>query len=377
MLLGFGAKNFFCFKEWFEVSLEFNGKVPFDVTKGETVAKTSCFIGANAAGKTNALKILSFLSYFYSDSFSSLKPGAPIPFHRYFSNPEPAEFFVDFRIDGIEYTLELVADEAHVITEKLYRKLQRKVVVLQREGDSIVKDTFTKGLDFPLRDNCSFLSTAYHHEVEKLEPIHEFFQLVKSNVVFSGLGDFQAPETVAEAYNSERDALEFAQYWLQRFDTGIVDLEISLHTDPKGDHFYFPRFVHQTADGTHIVPWHFESNGTKQLFKILYFFHRTLQQGGVLCLDEFDMNLHPEILPWLVELFTSPDSNPHGAQFIFSTHNMSILDVMGKFRTFIVNKEDNEAYCYRLDELSPSMVRVDRPILPLYKAHRLGGYPRI
>ena len=63
MLIKFGAKNFFCFKEWAELSFE-------SAHKDENATSVLCVKGANASGKTNALKILSFLSHFCTDSFS-------------------------------------------------------------------------------------------------------------------------------------------------------------------------------------------------------------------------------------------------------------------------------------------------------------------
>jgi len=58
MLLEFGGENFFSFKEGFEVS--------FAKSKSskDNVANVIALKGANASGKTNVLKALSFLSNF-------------------------------------------------------------------------------------------------------------------------------------------------------------------------------------------------------------------------------------------------------------------------------------------------------------------------
>ena len=40
-----------------------------------------------------------------------------------------------------------------------------------------------------------------------------------------------------------------------------------------------------------------------------------------------------------------------------------------------MNKEDNESYCYRLDEITGSMIRNDRQITPLYLDGKIGGIP--
>ena len=99
--------------------------------------------------------------------------------------------------------------------------------------------------------------------------------------------------------------------------------------------------------------------------------------GGVLCLDEFDINLHPYILPVLVNLFLDPETNVGQGQFIFTTHNNEILDDLGRYRTYIVDKDDNQSYCYRLDEIPGDILRNDRPITTVYRQGKIGGIPRL
>ncbi|EJL6274821.1 hypothetical protein NMR36_002930, partial [Vibrio cholerae] len=57
-----------------------------------------------------------------------------------------------------------------------------------------------------------------------------------------------------------------------------------------------------------------------------------------------------------------------------TAHNTEVMDALGRYRTILVNKEGNESYCYRLDEVS--MLRNDRPISPLYKKGKIGGVPK-
>ncbi len=94
-------------------------------------------------------------------------------------------------------------------------------------------------------------------------------------------------------------------------------------------------------------------------------------------MDEFDINLHPHILPMLLNYFTDPKSNTINAQLIFTTHNTSILNEMGKYRTFLVNKDDNESFGYRLDEIPGDLLRNDRDISPIYNAGKIGGVPKL
>ena len=66
MLLGYGAKNCWCFKDWMEIDLTLNDNVPKDISMNLPAATAMCFKGANASGKTNALKVFAFLSYLHT-----------------------------------------------------------------------------------------------------------------------------------------------------------------------------------------------------------------------------------------------------------------------------------------------------------------------
>jgi AAA15 family ATPase/GTPase len=42
--------------------------------------------------------------------------------------------------------------------------------------------------------------------------------------------------------------------------------------------------------------------------------------------DEFDARLHPNLSRKIIELFHSPDTNPHNAQLVFVSHDSNLLD---------------------------------------------------
>ncbi len=53
------------------------------------------------------------------------------------------------------------------------------------------------------------------------------------------------------------------------------------------------------------------------------------------------------------------------------------MDILGKYRTYLFEKEEGESYGYRLDEPETKILRNDRSISEPYKRHYLGGYPKI
>jgi len=377
MLLRYGARNFFCFRDWMIIDLTFNSKFSKD-TNIDGVARSMCLKGANSSGKTNSLKALAFLGHFCKNSFNN-KPDQSLFIDSYFGNSDPVEFFIDFKIDKIEFSYEAIVTNNSVISEKIFKKEKRKVLVISRNKDKLEKNSlFDNKREIILRNNASIISTAHQYEISEFQPIYGFFDSIITNVGYSGLlQDFMNYMKLSEAYNNDKDMLKFVTKNIVKFDTGIEDIRIGSFKNDKNEISYFPVFKHLTEISSSDLLFISQSSGTKSLYLYLVFYYLTLQRGGLLVLDEFDINLHPDILPHLVELFDNVESNPKHAQIIFSTHNTDVLDIMGKYRTYLFNKENGNSYCYRLDELDNTLIRNDRSLSPLYKSGKIGGVPKI
>jgi abortive infection protein len=51
----------------------------------------------------------------------------------------------------------------------------------------------------------------------------------------------------------------------------------------------------------------------------------TLQQGGVLVVDEIDSSLHPHLVEMLIGFFADEQKNPLGSQLICTTHDSYLI----------------------------------------------------
>ena len=69
-----------------------------------------------------------------------------------------------------------------------------------------------------------------------------------------------------------------------------------------------------------------ESFGTQKYFYVIGPIIDTLKKGTVLFLDELDASLHPILTRRIVELFNNKESNPKGAQLIFTSQDTNLLD---------------------------------------------------
>lgn len=381
MILKYGAKNFFSFKEGIEISFELGANCPHSISKGKKVANLLCVKGANASGKTNALKVISFMRNFCVNSFTN-KPEASLFVDSFFNNSDLIDMFCEFQIDSIQYRYEVSILDKEVISEVFSRKIKRWAPVFTREKNELkywISD-YNELKQVKLRSNASIISTAYQYESKCIIPIYNFFRLIQSNVGWSGRFDLIPTDnysTVSEFYRDNQDSFDFAKNIIKNCDLGIKDIKIEVLKDEKGENIYFPVFEHDAEVNNNKLKFYSQSSGTRALYLILPLYKIVLETGGLLVLDEFDINFHPHMLPVLVGLFDDEKINKNNAQMIFSTHNSEIMDQMSKYRTIIINQEHGESYGYRLDEIPGDLIRNDRPISPVYNAGKIGGVPKI
>lgn len=70
----------------------------------------------------------------------------------------------------------------------------------------------------------------------------------------------------------------------------------------------------------------FESLGTIRFINLFPLILRTLTQGGILIVDEFDASIHPMALMNIITIFHNDELNIHNAQLVFNTHNPIFLN---------------------------------------------------
>lgn len=370
MLLEFGAYNFASFKEGFQIDLR--------EKKNSVEAYTLMGIkGANASGKTNVLKVPAFLSAFCTTSFNS-EPNSNIIFTSFFNNNRETSIYAIFSENSIEYKYEIDLIRTKVIKESIYRKDK---LIIERIDDKITENTieeFNELKSMIQRDNVSLISMAKQYGSKSIETIYGLFNNIIGNVHAYGLADKILDfNIISKFYYQDPKLFNFLKEILIKTDTGISDVEIQERIDLETkEKTYIPLFRYNVDEKINYLSYYDQSSGTKALFTNLFLYKRTLERGGILILDELDINLHPDLIPILLNFFESEKLNPKKAQFIFTTHNNEIMDRLKKSRIILVNKEDNESYLYKLDETG-EILRNDRSISKVYNTGRLGGKPKI
>ena len=131
-------------------------------------------------------------------------------------------------------------------------------------------------------------------------------------------------------------------------------------------------------DSKYFLPLQNESKGTQNLFFLSPWIEKALDKGYVFCVDELDASMHPALLLYIVNLFNSPKTNPHGAQLIMTTHTTDLLStsIMRRDQIRFVEKDNNTGLSdlYSLNDF-PARTRED--LRKAYIAGRFGAIPNI
>lgn len=394
MLIKFICENFYSFGSEQEVSFEV-GKKPsasyYDINleSGERLNKVLAVVGANGAGKTQLLRPLAFLGSFISTSVFDYKPSENIPYmpHRLYTD-KSTDFELYFMLGGEQYRYNLSITKNDVLLESLYKKTSRSYsYVFVREKTEDGYSYKQKGFGFSVaqakkvRSNVSVISAAFQQNVSNASKFYDYFDSFIFNVNMMGRRHFNDGDILeaTEFLKEDSDLKQRLHQAVFDFDLGIHDIEYKSQklTDEKGDEieFEFPFAIHKCEKGEFTLPFFEESSGTKALFVMLRRVLPVLQYGGVAILDEIDNDLHPHMLPVILNWFKHKETNQHDAQLIFTCHTPEVLNILKKHQVYLVEKESLESDAWRLDEMVG--IRADDNLYAKYQAGALGAVPNV
>ena len=356
MILEYGGKNCWAFKDWMEISFRVNNRAPSNIAfKNKRVVPVLGFEGGNAAGKSCALRVLSFIVDFCSNSFNYITD-SPILFDTYFNNTEPSQFYISFCLNNetdLEYKYEVKLTREIIISEKLTCKSKDgSRTLFKRLRDKIkINEICENQTNIIYKPTASFISTMIQYGVNEIGPIKSFFSGIVSNVFYTGTYDDSLSDYSAKYYFENPDLHKRVIRKLREWDTGIKSIEIVSAEDNRGNRVYFSVFHHDTDTDNNMLSYQSQSTGTKLLYNRLKDFYMVLEKGGVLIFDELDNHLHASVVPMLIELFIEKEINTQNAQLIFTSHNTELLDTLKKYRIYLFKKIKGESICYRVDEI--------------------------
>lgn len=420
MLLNLHFENFRSFKDPVDLNLVAEGSkskeqnvVLQQINKGssedeERVLKLAVLYGANASGKSNLIRgvqdVLSFVCDTRVTAGDAIEAYTPFLFDTA-TNQKPVTFSVDFiGKNNVRFKYEISFGLNTVTAESLTWWPQGKPVpLLQRE----IKQT-----DQELIHKVKFKSNQKNHELD----------IFQNQAALSKFGSEEADEMISSVflYFNNIEAVTPLQLSNPRFqqndlgqtisrdvslmkrlnellrfaDTGLKNLKVSQSEVYLGhiraqdkrlvQNIYEIRATHPMfQDGKLIseeasLPLAEESNGVRTLFTFGGRILKTLQEGGIIFVDELETSLHPYLSKVLVLLFQSERINKKNAQLIFTTHDTNLLDrtIFRKDQVWFVEKDEfGVSELYSLQDFPD--VREDTPFDKWYLAGKFGGIPDI
>ena len=137
-----------------------------------------------------------------------------------------------------------------------------------------------------------------------------------------------------------------------------------------------PYGIHRVEGKDYGLPLMMESSGTQNSFILLHKLLPVLQTGSLAVIDEFEVDLHPQMIPPVLDLFLSPQTNPKNAQLLFSTHALEVFRKLDKTQILLVEKDANcRSHVCRLDEIKG--VRRDVDLYAKYMSGAFGAVPNV
>ena len=305
---------------------------------GLALVRSAVIYGANASGKTNVLKAIAFYRHFIMDSFKNSQAGESIDVENFRLNAstvqEPTTMEATFTVGEYLYRYGFEVGEKAVHVEWLYRRMNRKrskeVEIFYREETCVtvhaksplMQDLVNRKM---VRDNALLLSTAAQfNETTAVDILH---WLSDTQVLFCSEDDKMWLHAIRHLDDEKMRGriVRFAKY----ADLGIENIT-KIDNRIVSSHRQYDDEGRETND----VAFSFsgnESEGTIKYFSLAYPIIDALDNGKRLVVDELDSKLHPLLVRKIVTLFNSAETNPKGAQLLFTTHDTFLLSA-GLFR---------------------------------------------
>lgn len=356
------------------------------------ILRSSVIYGANGSGKSNFLDAIMFMQYLVMNSIN-FQPGQIIfqkP-HKLSESRVPSAYQIHFVKDGIRYVYGFSIVERLVEEEYLYYFPKgRQVNIFERKSDNTVisgkkfKGSFDLSLS-ALKENRLFLSCAANFsKVKEIEKVFLFFStdIVVYSPEVNNWMEYSL-KLMEKDENTKRIFLDF----LSKLGTGIKNIDIKTEKvtiesreflEENSDFAEWKKMIATVIyDGFETNLKAEESSGVQKMFEILCPIIDIIKHGKVLLCDEFEKGLHEKIVHFIIETFKNAGKEPF-AQFVFSTHDTSLLD-SELFRRdqiwFTELKEDRSTDLYSLAEIRN--VRKTENLLKGYISGKYGAIPML
>lgn len=419
MLVNFTIKNFRSFQKECTFSMEacsIKEHKDVVITTGKyNILPLAVFYGANSGGKSNFIKALYTMKSMVIRSVR-LNDGDTLPYDPFAldesSDTLPTFFEIEFIKADTAFRYGFEYDRKEIISEWLYEKKigEKEYELFVRSHDliDVSRKRFPEGegKEDLTNPNRLFLSLVAQLKGVKSNLVMHWFNTC--NIV-SGITNEDYENYTLDMFLKHLNGADQAQTFFQdlqlgfnKFSVKIVDLpkdafdsapiaiKSKFEKDLASGYIVEPITTHNVYDrnGRIVMERSFnknqmESEGTKKVIDMSGPIFDTLNEGKTLIVDELDAKLHPLLTRNIVLLFMTPQINRHGAQLIFATHDINLLDleIIRRDQIWFAEKDNVDSTdIYSLVEFKDEdgkKVRNDRDIRRDYIRGRYGAIPFI
>lgn len=349
MLIQFRFKNFKSFRDDTILDLsatkitEHSDRV---ISAGyEKMLPVAAIFGANASGKSNVIEAFRYMityvleSFSYGDDPDDKKTKSrkwkytPFLFDGVSRDAESSfeVYFMDNEEHGFKsYNYGFTLNQEGVIEEWLNSKAKTAreyKQVFYRNGDELdlsgLPSKSQELIRISLNREALIVSLGAKLKITKLKFIRDWFYNTNfanfgnpyENVFFSSL----IPERFAEDKTVQSKVVAY----FSSFDPSIVGFNVEVMKGENEDSQNVKiDAIHRMVDGGMTsIPLQEESDGTLKMFALYPVLQDTLENGGVLFVDELNARLHPLLVRSFLLTFLNPEINQKHAQLVFTTHD--------------------------------------------------------
>lgn len=320
--------------------------------------KTCGIYGANSSGKSNLITAIARMKNMVRSSIK-MNDDDKLPYSPFLldetSNTSPTVFELEFFNDDKHYRYGFSYTEKNIHEEwliEIHKKKEKTYFLRTIEGIGVNEELFPEGKDLEEKTNKNrlFLSLVGQLGGNLSNSLLSFFK-EKLNVI-SGL-DTDNYDTFSRRLIFEKlPGYDEVKQFFINMQLGFLDMSVKAQefnvsripadmpeklkktlienlSGKKELKAYTKHGVYNNS-GEQIGSRSFdldemESAGTQKLFEMSGPIFDTIVKGKVLVIDELDAKMHPLLSRELVSLFNGVESNPEGAQLVFSTHDTNLL----------------------------------------------------
>jgi len=356
--------------------------------------------GPNASGKSSLLKALGFLKQMVSYSLESenVLKYQQNQFKLSTEHPEHCgRFEIVLVLDGRKYKYGFsLAINGHILSEWLYGPADKnETYYFVRNGAeiSINEDRFREGTQLPwankLRSDTLFLTFCSSYDGEISSEIKDF---ITHNIIVEGGGiGSRFPSYMSGRGNKRTNGLiknggkHIILNWMNEAGLSVDDIELQEIERNKikyGYDVFLTKNVFdakgEVVDKVTMNLEYDESEGTKKFYSYIGALWEIFQTGGLYISDEIDNNFHPSLLLKVIKLFQNPNINRAGAQLLYTSHDINLMDsrVMRRDQFYFTEKNHlQETRLFSLANLKG--IRNNADFARQYLAGLYGALPQL